>query len=253
MKKQIGLSLLAIWFLTSCSLPRPLNHEKLITKAYTATTEAKSFHFTIRGTIVTDKKVDEVSGEGDVVFPDRWQMSMTIGDQKMETIQFGKRLYDKPPGSAGWQVQELSSVSPTQSMNPQNTLEYLQFLDELRKSYDETVDGVKCECYSGVLNWSKYVATARSRIDLSNLQEKQALEAFEQLAQETNTAVEVCIGEEDTLIHQQRIVSERSFVPPLAPLPPSAPTPAKMTVTSTMTIKFSAFNNPVIIEPPLQD
>lgn len=244
----VGVSLL-LCALASCSgQPARLSPKAVVAKAYAATTAIQSEHYTITGTISASGEALEIHGEGDFLFPDREQMRIEVSGQTIEMVRIGDKHYLKLPGAAEWQVRELGSEALYQPVEPMDTLGYLQSIAVVSELPDETVAGVLCEHYQGVVDVTQYLAAMESAIaKQANSEIQQGEATLGERLEGSGIAVEVWIGKEDHLVYQMTIDMTTCFSPPaLADGPPAE----KIQISSVQTIQFSKFNEPLEIRPP---
>ena len=245
----IGMSLL-LSCITACGgQPGKLSPEEAVTKAYTATTTiAQSVHYTITGAISASGETQEIHGEGDILFPDRERLKIEVAGQMIEIVRISDKQYLKLPGATEWQVHELGSGPQSLQAEPVDALKYLQSITAVIQLPDETVAGVLCEHYQGIIDVAQHLATMEMAVtERSNSEIQQEWPAPRERLEDASITVEVWIGKENHLVYQENLNMTADFTPP----PPAHGLPAeKITITSTQTIRFSAFDQPLEIEAP---
>lgn len=245
----IGISLLLSCVAACGGQPGGLSPEEAVTKAYVATTAvARSVHYAITGTISASGEVQEIHGEGDILFPDRERLKVEVAGQMVEMVRIGDTQYLKLPGATEWQVHELGSETQPLQAEPVDALGYLQSITAVIQLPDETVAGVLCEHYQGIIDVAQHLATMEAAVtERSNSEIQQEWPALRERLEDASITVEVWIGKENHLVYQENLNMTTYFTPPS----PAHGLPAeKIMITSTQTIRFSAFDQPLEIEAP---
>jgi hypothetical protein len=215
----------------------------MVSKAYAATIEVKSCHFSISG-IVTGSDEGKWSAEVDFLSPDRMRMVIEEDGQKREMRCIGDKVYEQDSQTGEWQVLEGRDVQTTlvgvqktaEGVQPKSIAERLKGLEAIEELPDEVIGDVTCVHYRGISPPVKGPG-----------------EYWEQI--EMTIVVEVWIGKDDYLVWQQRTTTSLKVLP--GPLVYSiddqgTPAPEGTTImTITVITEFSDFNKPVEIEAPL--
>lgn len=244
----VGVSFLLSSLAGCGGQPGRLSPKAAVAKAYAATTAIQSVHYTITGTISASGEVQEIHGEGDFLFPDREQMRIGVAGQTIEMVRIGDKQYLKLPGAAEWQVRELGSEALYQPVEPMDALGYLQSIAVVSELPDETVAGVLCKHYQGVVDVTQHLAAMESAIaKQANSEIQQGGQTLRERLKDASITVEVWIGKEDHLVYQEKLYMTTYFTPPT---PVHGPPAEKIPITSTQTIRFSKFNQPLEIQPP---
>lgn len=220
-----------------CKKIANLTPDLMVRKAYAATIEVKSFHFSISG-IVTGWEEGKWSAEADFLSPDRMRMVIEEDGQKREMRCIGDKVYEQDSQTGEWRVQEGRDVQTTlvgmqkiaEGVQPKSIAERLKGLEAIEELPDEVIGDVTCVHYRGI-------------DPLKGLGEQ-----WEQM--EMTMVVEVWIGKDDYLVWQQRTTHSLKIPPDISD-DQGNPAPEGTTMTITVTMEFSDFNKPVEIEAPL--
>jgi LppX/LprAFG-like lipoprotein len=134
----------------------------LITEALTATQQLKSYHFTLKasGDIITQT----LNLEGDYVAPDKAYAKGTVGDESVEQLATGNKIYRKD-ASGKW-VETPESVASGGAANPAesvvqeaNVVGSLSTFTNAGANYrnvgTETLDGVSTTHFAGTIEAGK--------------------------------------------------------------------------------------------------
>jgi len=239
-----------------CRKIAEMTPEAVIVKAYAATKEVKSFHFSISVTIMGWNE-GKASMEGGFLSPDRILMIIEQDGQREEVRHIGNKVYERDSETGEWRTQEgplaLAALSTMQrfaeSAQPKDIAERLKGLEAIERLPDEVIDGINCVHYRGR---SDPLKAAKER--LANESDPRTKEALEQAMQtqaqmEMTLVTELWIGKGDYLLRQQR-VTQSMKVPPEEVDKHGTPAPEGTIWTVTMVMKFSDFNQPVEIEAP---
>ena len=259
-----SVALLCLLLLASvgCSKAEELAPALVLERAYAATQEVTSYHFTMSVAVAAEGmgEFHVSNGEGDYVAPDRVRMKSTEGVELSEQINIGRKMYIKPSESSAWFVQEFPKDEPTfatgfgNMVDPKRNLEFMQSPGEnVTQLDDEVIDDVE--------SW-RYRLPTTSTDPLKNLMEdieKEAdpqrkemlgalIEVMRKMGERTRTT-EIWIGKEDYLVRQfstatsQNAVGSEEFG--------NITIPEGTRYTVTMTFKLFGFNEPVEIEAPI--
>ena len=244
----VGVSFLLSSLAGCGGQPGRLSPKAAVAKAYAATTAIQSVHYTIAGTISASGEVQEIHGEGDFLFPDRQWQKVTVAGGTTEIVWIGDKQYLRLPGAAEWQVYELGSETRYLPAEPMDALEYLQSIAAVTQLPDETVAGVLCEHYQGVVDMAQHLGTMEMAVTKhADSETQQGWQTLKERLKDASITVEVWIGKEDHLVYQEKMGMTTYFTPPT---PVHAPPAERIPITSIQTIRFSKFNQPLEIKPP---
>ncbi len=240
-----------------CKKIANLTPDLMIRKAYAATIEVKSFHFSI-STIVMGWDEGKWSAEVDFLSPDRMRMVIEQDGQKREIRCIGDKMYERHSQTGEWQVLEGHTVQANLvsvqglliAAQPKNIAEGLKELEAIEELPDEVIGDVACVHYRGSLDSLK-----RFREQLAEESDPKGKETLQQLLEileqmEVTIVIEVWIGKDDYLVWQQRVTQSQKVLPDTFD-DQGTPAPEGTTMTITVTMESSDFNKPVEIEAPL--
>ena len=240
-----------------CKKIANLTPDLVVRKAYAATIEVKSFHFSM-SVIVTGWDEGKWSAEVDFLSPDRMRMVIEEDGQKREMCCIGDKVYEQDSQTGEWQVLEGHAVQATLinvqglliAAQPKNIAEGLKKLEAIEELSDEVIGDVTCVHYRGSIDSLK--GFREQLAEESDPKEKEALqqilEVWEQM--EVTIVAEVWIGKDDYLLWQQRATQSQKVLPDTFD-DQGTPAPEGTTMTITVIREFSDFNKPVEIEAPL--
>ena len=212
---------------------------ELLAAAMDAMEGLESVHFNIDAEVSMDseglKATIPLRFEGDYLAPDRLQANVAISlgfiSLEMEMINIGTRSYITDPQTGLWEETDgnaLGTVNPSEFTGLSETAHSL----ELTMQGEETLDNG---------------ARVMHLVGLSP-----ALPDRDGLTSDLKT--NIYIGLDDSLVHMVMMEGAIPLDPDaLAGLVPGLPVPmggSEGTTTITMTVTFSAFNEPLVIEAP---
>ena len=226
-----------------------LTPQKALAKAYAAMAEVKSYHVTMTTTVTEGSDQPETSYDGDFLLPDRrWMLVSYGGVPHHEDIWIGSTWYMRPMHVEKWYRAGLPSgverwmfmplgltpvpLAEGQPLTPDAMSDFVASLEGLVKRPGDIIDGMAMEHYKGILNIPAYVTrlvddVAEREASIEYLREKEA-----------KWAVEVWVSKNDGLVRQMRI--DRLYKRGDGTL-----------LRAVSLSKFSDFNKPVQIEPPM--
>ena len=190
-----------------CKKVANLTSDLVVRKAYAATLEVKSFHFSMSGT-VPDTDGDESQGhvEGDFLFPDQMRMVIEVDGQKSEMRIIGNNIFELDYQTGEWLVQEGSVAQAALvsikrfagEAQPKSIAERLKGLEAIEELRDEVIDGVSCVHYRGRIDPLQGLREQLTKKPSSRLKEalEQTLVIQEQMGM--SIVVEVWIGKMTT-------------------------------------------------------
>lgn len=240
-----------------CKKVAELTPEIVIEKAHAATTEVKSFHFSMSMTMTGWSEGIPLM-EGNIVSPDRMHVAGELEGQKYEMVYIGDKMYERDSETGQWQIQEgraaqaalVSMQRFAEGAQTMSIAERLKGLEDIEELPEEVIDGINCVHYRGRIDPLKGLREQLAEESDPKQKEglQQLLEAQEQM--EMTVTTEVWIGKGDYLVRQQRVIQSMK-APPGGILDQGTPVPERTIMTVTVVWRFSDFNEPVEIEAPL--
>ncbi len=218
--------------------PWSVNPEGVIAKAYSATESLLSYRATISGTASEGDGLDSVI---EFVFPDRFHAIITSGGETDEFIVVGDKQFVKS-GDMSRNMIIAFSNSATSMLSKEATLRLLDSLTDLQRLPDENIEGVSSFHYKGRFDTEKMIEKEKAR--LAGMQSRMDPDDYQEMMKglenslNVKTEVELWIGKDDSLIRQVIQVTQ-------------APDSEGQLHTSSTTLKYYDFNQPILIEPPL--
>jgi hypothetical protein len=149
---------------TGCS--EQVNLTEVTTRAIAATVETKSYRVNEIESSVVDGQTVEKTIQTEFVAPNRFHEKMVSDDFWIETISIGDENYVRGTYIPTWCKSpcEYDDPSSGQTVTVQadllplgKELDPLNWLSDLKQLSDETVDGVYCWHYSGLIDVNSYV------------------------------------------------------------------------------------------------
>jgi hypothetical protein len=219
--------------------PWSVNPEGVIAKAYAATEGLLSYRSTMSGIASEGGNLDSTI---EFVFPDRFRVSLTSGGGTDEFIVVGDKQYVKS-GDMSRNTIIAFSNSASSMLSKEATLKLIDSLTDLETLPDEQIKGADCFHYQGRYDMAKQLEAQKA--SLAEMQSRMDADDYERMMDDLeisinrlNMEIELWIGKDDNLIRQ--IVQTTKYTDDEGKL---------QTTSATMT--FFDFNEPIIIEPPL--
>jgi len=220
-----------------------LEPRAVLAKTHEALENIQTYRLDYFGTTTVDGETSSHHMEVMFAAPDRYHISVTSDDQRDEVIIIDEAQYFT--NSAFSRVSLMVSSNSFSSMlTKEATLDLLDELTDLETLPEEMIDGVRCLHYLGKLDMEKRIEETRHNIQEFNassdthvVTDAQMEEMFEQM-RSIDVTHEIWIGEDDYLIRQVKTEQR-------GPADKGGP------ISVSMTMRYSGFNQPVTIEPPL--
>jgi len=222
--------------------PWSVNPQGVIAKAYSATEGLLSYRLTYFGTTSVGDETSSHHMEVMFAAPDRYHITVMNDGQRDEFIIIGDTQYVTNGSSRALIMASFGSFSSI--LTKEATLDILDELSDLQTLPEETIDGVKCLHYLGKLDMEKRIEENKRNLQEFNtksgnptITDEQKEEMFEQM-RSIEVTHEIWIGKEDYLIRQLKTEQR-------------GPVGKEGILSVSMTMRYSGFNQPVTIEPPL--
>jgi len=218
--------------------PWSVNPQGVIAKAYSATEGLLSYRATISGTGFEGRTLDSVI---EFAFPDRFRVRITSDGETDEFIVVGDKQYVKS-GDMSRNMIIAFSRSASSILSKEATLRLIDSLTDLEPLPDEKIEGIDSFHYKGNYDLGKQLEAETDR--LSEMESRMGADDYErmqgdlQIFLNVNIEIELWIGKEDNLIRQ--IVQTTRY-----------PDDEDKLQTTSSTMTFYDFNEPIVIEPPL--
>ncbi|MDD4987150.1 MAG: zf-HC2 domain-containing protein, partial [Dehalococcoidales bacterium] len=218
--------------------PWSVNPQGVIAKAYSATEGLLSYRATISGTGSEGRTLDSVI---EFAFPDRFRVRITSDGETDEFIVVGDKQYVKS-GDMSRNMIIAFSRSASSMLSKESTLKLIDSLTDIRTLPDERIKGVDSYHYKGRYDTEKMIEREKAR--LAEMQSRMDADDYEKMMEglenslNVNTEIELWIGKNDNLIRQ--MIQTTQY-----------PDGDGQLQTTSTTMAFYDFNEPIIIEPPL--
>lgn len=218
--------------------PWSVSPQSVISKAYAATEGLVSYRATISGTGSEGDTLDSVI---EFVFPDRFHARITSDGETNEFIIVGDEQYVKS-GDMSRNMIIAFSKSATSMLSKEATLKLIDSLTDLQTLPDEKIEGVDSFHLKGRVDMEQAIEREKAR--LAEMQSRMDPDDYNRMMESVvtsfniNTEIELWIGKNDSLIRQ--MIQTTQF-----------PDGEGQLQTSSTTLTFYDFNEPIIIESPL--
>jgi len=212
-----------------------LEPQSVLAKTYTATEGLLSYRATMSSNVGTSDAVIEF------VSPDRFHARLTAGGETDEFIVIGDRQYVKS-GDMSKNMIIAFSNSASIMLSKEATLKLIDSLTDLETLPNEKIKGVDSFHYKGRFDTERMIEEEKAR--LADMQPRMDADDYERMMEglenslNINMEIELWIGKDDNLIRQ--IVQTTQY-----------PDDEGKSQTTSATMTFYDFNEPIIIEPPL--
>jgi len=220
-----------------------LEPQSVLAKTHEALESIQTYRFSYFGTTTVDGETSSHNMEVMFAAPDRYHINVTIDGQRDEFIIIGDTQY-VTNNAFGRASIMASSGSFSSILTKEATLDVLDELGDLQTLPEETIDGVRCLHYLGKWDMEKRIEGTRRNIQEYNAEsdtrvitDEQMEKMFEQM-RSIDITHEIWIGKEDYLIRQMKTEQR-------------GPVDKEGIFSASMTMRYSGFNQPVTIEPPL--
>lgn len=206
----------------------------VFTKAQEAISNIQSYRISFSSIQESEGATKQLSAEGEFGSSEQSYLKLMLGGQTNEYITIGNKKYIQDEEKlTGWNVAFNTAFVP----DKEAALDTLKQLMDIQTLPDETIEGVNCFHYRGKYPENPGVENmiAEMNSKLTEEQIEQAQVEFDQMR--TSGEVDIWISRDDYFIRQEQVTIRNS----------------EGQAVTTSVSKFSNFNQPVIIEPPLDD
>jgi hypothetical protein len=230
---------------SSCGDARP-DFEEIIASAIEAANEIQTYRMEIENNQLEKGEAERSSGWIEFVAPDRTHvLSGPSGIEKEESIQIGTIIYTRSESSTEWKVRDWGDERFAARNIAVGVLQSFGDLTEVKELRDEKIDGVDCFHYIGSMNMKGRQEEQLASLDESDPHYEQQKLVYESI-EYVRDDIEFWIGKEDYLLRQYITYMEISEV-----RDKGEDTEEVENYSAITTCKFSDFNEPIEIEPPL--
>lgn len=213
--------------------------QSIMVKAQSAIADLQSYRFSLIQTSNTEGETSEAKVEVEFSAPDRYHVIQTGDEDDLEFILISDEQYYKDSYVS---LRAMKSQAGIYSSMLEATLKMLDYLTDIQKLPDETMDGTRCLRYRGVYDIEKqWTESLRSRQErgIPPISDEEMEERLEELRPSIgSTTVELWIGRDDYLLRQMKWDSQR-------------PDTGDGIRYSSMIFKFYDFNEPFTVEAPV--
>jgi hypothetical protein len=250
----LGLAAFFLWY----GLTTPLSPQSALASAYTTTTGLQSAHIVMEQIMQTSQEGRPVTrvwyAEGDFQFPDRMQMTTRYDGQDMEMVTIGRKVYTRSAGQSTWQVQNLPPFVPVSfadvpAPDLKSMLEQMKMAGNVEQLPDEEIDGVLCLRYRWQVDFGRARQQFRQQLNAQDPEVKTWLETLDRMEVKSQPGLDYWLGKQDHLVRQFRM--HYVFNMPM-PSGPAGGVLSSSPYSMTLTVRFSDFNQPVYIQPPVE-
>jgi hypothetical protein len=213
--------------------------QSVMAKAQAAIASLQSYRI-----VLTSDNDGEISSvEIEFIAPDRYHYKQSGAEFNLEFIIIGDERYFKEAPQTSFEITRMfQSDGYSSLMTREYTLMILDYLTDVQKLPDETIDGTVCLHYKGTYDYEKQMRAffeSNSERGIPPISEEEMKEKIEEMHAEVGTTtVELWIGKDDYLIRQMKRDSQR------------LDNNGEMQ-SSTSNFRFYDFNQPFIIEAPV--
>lgn len=170
--------------------------------------------------------------------PDRYHIAQTDNDTDIEQILIGNRQYNRNSNYPGKVGSRTTFSAYASMMDSDYASVRMNTLKDITKLPDETVGGTRCRHYTGFWDEEKVLTRSWEQMEktgysISDAEKERKLKEARQRAEVTPVIYDLWIGKDDYLLRKMTVSFEMD------------------TYGSQLTVLFSAFNQPVEIEAPL--
>ncbi|MGD9142291.1 MAG: zf-HC2 domain-containing protein [Dehalococcoidia bacterium] len=195
-------------------------------------------------TITAEGQTSSSQMEVDFATPDRYRISITGDGQAEEFIIIGETQY-VTNDAFGWVTIKVFPDNYSSILKKEATLELLDELTGVEKLPEEEIEGIRCLHYIGRLDMEKRIEEMKSAIRESNAESDipaisdEQMEEIAEGMRSIDVSYELWIGKDDYLLRQMKV--EQTV--------PGGDDGEDM--FASMVMRYSDFNQPIVIEPPL--
>ncbi len=248
-KLYIVLLVLLLLPFSSCGEGRP-DFEEVIAGAIKATDEIQTYRMEIESNRIEKGEPEQTSGWIEFVAPDRiHSISQQLPEYGWgeESIQIGTTIYARDINSNDWHTRDWEDERFAVRNIASGMLHSFVELVDVKELRDEKIDGVDCYHYTGNMDMKgrqeeQLAATDKSDPDYE--QQRLMYESIEYVRDD----VEFWIGKDDYLLRQYITYIEIGEV-----RDKGEDTEEAEHYSAITTCKFSNFNEPIEIKPPLME
>ncbi|MDD5702775.1 MAG: zf-HC2 domain-containing protein [Dehalococcoidales bacterium] len=214
--------------------------QTIMAKAYAATSSVQSYRFSISVSPTPDQ---EARLEAEYSSPDGYHVRMIEGEKIEEFIIVGDKQYVKNTSMSKNMIK--ATVAGFSSFLDKNTtFGLMNSLTDTQKLPDEKIDGTECLHYKGRIDMEKQIAETKRSLQESRDRMQADRPTDEEIdanlapMNDINIEIELWICKNDNILRQMKKSQQ-------------IPGPDGQVQASSTTFKYYDFNQPVIIEPPV--
>jgi len=243
----IALLILPLVLFSGCGGAHP-NFEEVIAGAIEAIDETQTYRMEIESNRIENGEAEGTSIWIEFVAPDRMhQVSRQLPENNNaeESINIGTVQYTREINSNDWHARDWEDERFAARNIATGMLQSFGELVEVKELRDEKIDGVDCFHYTGSMNLKGQQEEQLASLDQSDPhyeQQKQMYDSIEYIRDD----IEFWIGKDDYLLRQYITYMEVGEI-----RDEDEDTEEVENFSAITTCRFSNFNEPVEIEPPL--
>ena len=237
--------------------PWSVNPQNILAKAYEAVSAVQSYHLIISGSSssMPDGMTSEHYMEVEFAAPDRYHyLSIDnyngASEQTHEFIVIGDDLYSHGGNVGGIAITSTLGISAF--LDKEVALQYMDMMTDIETMPDDVIGGVNCLHYTGKWDIEKQLAETEKNLresmshgpdgDIPEEKIEEMIADMRESLRSMRMDIELWIGKDDYLIRQLMMNQQA----------PDGPDGIG-TSTVIVNIEFTSINEPVIIEPPLDE
>jgi hypothetical protein len=235
--------------LSGCGDARP-DFEEIINEAIKANDELQTYRMDMESNRIEKGEPEQSSGWMEFVAPDRIHtisQPMQENVSGEEQIQIGTVIYSRDIDSDDWHTRDWEDERFSVRNIATGMLQSFGELTNIKELRDEKIDGIDCFHYIGSMNMKGQQEEQLAAVDKSDSHYEQQKLMYESIKY-VRDEVEFWIGKNDYLLRQYITYIEISEV-----RDKGEGTEEVDNYSSISTCKFSDFNEPLEIEPPLME
>jgi hypothetical protein len=215
----------------------PLGPQAVLAKAQSAISAVKSYRFSL----ITTNYVDNTTSSHEIAFssPDRYHVKKTGEGESSEYILIGDDLYYKGSFGQGPVNIQITAGYYSNMITREATMRWMEMLGDIVVLPEEDIEGVRCLHIRGLRDAEKILlAHQRDMMEMgfpprSDEEFQKQVEEYRSMMGEST--MELWIGKDDYLVRQVRMDTQKEGY------------------HSASLYKYYDFNEPVSIEPPVDD
>lgn len=236
---------------SGCGGARP-DFEEVIASAVKAMDEIQTYRMEMETDRIENGEEEQSFGSMEFIAPDRIHvLSGPSGSEKEESIQIGTVLYTWSERSNEWNIRDWGDERFAARNIASGVIQSFGDLIEIIELKDEKIGGVDCFHYIGSMDMKGRQEEQIASLDESDPHYERTKSTLESLLESTEYIrddMEFWIGKEDYLLRQYITYMAISEV-----RDKGEDTEEVENFSSITTCKFTSFNEPIEIEPPLME